>query len=84
MSFFTIQGETMSLPSDCNGESLRRRCTRTKSFWFESSRIEDIDKLITGGERPRIGSICNEEHSQGRQVNILVISRREESPVEVS
>ena len=41
-------------------------------------------KLITGGQRPRVGSVSHQQQSQGAEVQVSVILRGQKAPVEIS
>ena len=49
-----------------------------------STDLKHGQELITGGERPGVGAVSDGEESEGGEVEVAVVLRRQETPVEVA
>ena len=60
-----------------------RAVQKIKGRKEKRTNLEHGQELITGGERPRVGAVRDGQQPQRREVQLPVVLRREEAPVEV-
>ncbi len=72
------------VPSQRDGESLRRGGSGADDVRLEPLRLEDGEELVARRQRPRVGTVRYQEQPQRGQVHFSVILRRQQAPVEIS
>lgn len=46
--------------------------------------MEYCKKLVTGGEGPRVGSVCDQQQTQRLKINVFVVFGGQQTPVKVT
>ena len=71
-------------PTNGHRQTLSGGSTRTHSIRSQPLRLKNAKELVAGGKRPRIGTVGNEEQSQGGEVQVPMVFCGEQSPVEIA